>query len=145
MDASVWGPHSWFFLHSVTFGYPIEPTESDKKSYYNFITGLQYTLPCKECRKHFTKLLSDLPLYPYLDTRKNFVRWMVEVHNRVNISLKKKTYNVHDILNKYKEWYENKNFLKLPRWITLMIIICVIQLVIFMYLIITKRISISLK
>ena len=39
MDANVWGPHSWFFLHSITFGYP-NLTESQKKSYYDFINGL---------------------------------------------------------------------------------------------------------
>ena len=52
-----------------------------------------------------------MPLYPYLDTRKNFVRWMIELHNRINLTLKKKTFTVYEILNKYKEWYTHKNYM----------------------------------
>jgi hypothetical protein len=145
MDANVWGPHSWFFLHSITLGYPIHPTESQKKSYYDFINGLQHTLPCKQCRNHFRQKLSEMPLYPYLDTRKNFVRWMIEVHNRINISLEKKTYTVYDILNKYKEWYINKNYMGNSKLLNIIALIFIIQNIILIYLLFTKRISISLK
>ena len=27
----IWGPSGWEFLHSVSFGYPIEPTAEQKK------------------------------------------------------------------------------------------------------------------
>ena len=145
MDTDVWGPYTWFFLHSITFTYPINPSEIDKKTYYNFISGLQHVLPCRQCKMHFKKLLSDIPLYPYLDTRKNFVRWMIEVHNRVNISLKKKTLNIIEVLNNYKEWYTKKNFLKSSRWLTVFSLLFVIQTIILLYLLFTKRISISLK
>ena len=30
-DPSVWGPHYWFFLHSVGFTYPELPTDGEKK------------------------------------------------------------------------------------------------------------------
>ena len=145
MDTNVWGSHAWFFLHSIILGYPINPTESQKKSYYDFINGLQYTLPCKQCRNNFKQKLSEMPLYPYLDNRKNFVRWMIEIHNRINISLNKKTYTVIEILDKYKNWYIKNNYMGSHYVLKLLSLIFVIQTSILLFLLFTKRISISLK
>ena len=30
MMTNVWGPAGWVFLHSVTFGYPMDPDEFDR-------------------------------------------------------------------------------------------------------------------
>ena len=36
MDPKIWGPPGWLFLHTITFNYPTNPTEEDKKYYKNF-------------------------------------------------------------------------------------------------------------
>ena len=145
MDANIWGPHTWFFLHSVTFGYPIKPNESEKKSYYNLVMSLQNTLPCGECRNNFRHKLSELPLLPFLDSRKNFIRWMIEIHNRVNISIGKKPLNLDEVLNNYKNWYTNNSYLRESKWKTFVVILFVIQTSMLLYLLVTKRLSISLE
>ena len=36
MDPEVWGPHGWYFLHSITLAYPDNPTDDDKTYHKNF-------------------------------------------------------------------------------------------------------------
>ena len=37
--------------------------------------------PCTHCQHHFAKDFKELP--PRLDSRKEFVLWMCEIHNKV--------------------------------------------------------------
>ena len=30
MNQNIWGPHLWFSLHTISFNYPLKPTENDK-------------------------------------------------------------------------------------------------------------------
>ena len=53
MLTSVWGPVFWFFLHTMSFNYPVKPTEENKKHYREFILRLENILPCKYCRDNF--------------------------------------------------------------------------------------------
>ena len=34
LDPSVWGPHYWFFLHTISMTYPYHPNAVTKKKYY---------------------------------------------------------------------------------------------------------------
>ena len=36
MEPSKWGSQAWTFLHAITYVYPENPTDTDKKSYYDF-------------------------------------------------------------------------------------------------------------
>ena len=36
MNVNKWGPGGWDFLHSITFNYPLEPNDLDKKIYSDF-------------------------------------------------------------------------------------------------------------
>ena len=47
MMTSVWGPPLWHSLHTISFNYPVEPTEKQKKDYMAFFKGLKNILPCK--------------------------------------------------------------------------------------------------
>ena len=33
MLTSVWGPSLWHYLHTMSFNYPVKPTNQDKKNY----------------------------------------------------------------------------------------------------------------
>jgi len=59
---SVWGPPMWHFLHTMSFNYPINPTEKDKTHYKNFVLSLRNILPCKYCRINLTNNLKKKPL-----------------------------------------------------------------------------------
>ena len=37
LDPKVWGPHYWFFLHTLALTYPESPNEVIKKNFMIFI------------------------------------------------------------------------------------------------------------
>ena len=72
MLTTVWGPAIWHFLHTMSFNYPVHPTQEQKVQYRDFILQLEHVLPCKYCRMNLTKNFKTLPLSPFL-TKKSFV------------------------------------------------------------------------
>jgi hypothetical protein len=105
MLTSVWGPSLWHYLHTMSFNYPIKPTEYDKKYYKQFIMSLKYVLPCKYCRMNLRKNLKAVPLTDTaLKTRGNFSRWMYDLHEHINTMLKKKSGLSYDEI---RERYEH--------------------------------------
>ena len=59
MLTSVWGPSLWHYLHTMSFNYPVKPTNEDKKNYKKFIMSLKHVLPCKYCRINLRKNLNS--------------------------------------------------------------------------------------
>jgi len=92
MITSSWGPAIWFFLHMMSFNYPIEPTEEDKKNYMNFILNLQHILPCKYCRVNLHNNFKQKPiLLSDMKNRESFSRYVYELHEIINKMLHKKS------------------------------------------------------
>ena len=92
MLTTVWGPSLWHTLHTISFNYPVKPTQQDKKNYKRFIIDLKFVLPCKYCRMNFKKNLKELPLtQKALKNRNNFSRWMFNMHEHINKMLGKKS------------------------------------------------------
>ena len=92
MMTSVWGPSLWFFLHTMSFNFPVKPDLDTKKNYRNFIVSLQHILPCRTCRENLKKNFEKLP--PTLDKFKNretFSRYIYDLHETVNKMLGKKS------------------------------------------------------
>lgn len=90
MMTKVWGPPGWFFLHSVTFGYPdeINPENVDRVRHYaNFFNSLGHILPCKYCRNSYNEYISELPVENFLNSRKDLTLWLYLIHNKVNDKL----------------------------------------------------------
>lgn len=107
-DPSVWGPHYWFFLHTIAESYPLHPTEVTKKKYYNLIQNLPIFIPIDEIGNYFSQLLDKYPVTPYLDNRDSFVRWMHFIHNKINIRLGKQELSLPRALELYREEYKPK-------------------------------------
>ena len=92
MLVTVWGPSTWHLLHTMSFNYPVHPTEEDKKHYMDFILSLQYVLPCGKCRKNLVKNFRKLPLtMKEMESRDRFSRYVYNLHETVNKMLKKKS------------------------------------------------------
>ena len=85
----VWGPHYWFFLHTIAHCYPEHPNEVTKRKYYDLIQNMPLFIPNESIGNDFSKMLDNYPLTPYLENRDSFIRWMHFIHNRVNLSLDK--------------------------------------------------------
>lgn len=102
----VWGPPLWHSLHTMSFNYPVHPTKEQKQQYYTFFTSLKWVLPCKYCRDNFEENLKVLPLDSQaLSNRRNFSKWLYDMHNLVNEKLKKPiilTYE--DVRNRYENF-----------------------------------------
>ena len=101
MKPEIWGPHLWFILHLISFEYPERPTEYDKRIYHDFYNSIKDVLPCEMCRKHYREHITRYPLTPHLDTRDTLIKWVIQVHNFVNISLGKPIYNVQQVMETY--------------------------------------------
>ena len=108
MITRIWGPSAWFFLHIVTFGYPMNPIEEDKKNYYNFFYNLQFVLPCGKCKLNYKNNINEndtkLTLNVF-DSRESVKLWLFNLHNKVNELTKKNTHFTYDELNKKYEEY----------------------------------------
>ena len=106
MNPKIWGEKMWFILHIITFNYPEDPTFLDKRHYNDFFTNLQYVIPCDKCKLHYREHLENNPLTPNLDKKEDFVNWLINVHNAVNISKGKPTMTYNKVLNEYKTIFE---------------------------------------
>lgn len=92
MLTTVWGPGMWHYLHTMSFNYPIKPTNSDKINYRKFILNLQHVLPCKYCRINLKENFKKLPLNMCaMKNRDSFSRYVYTLHEHINKMLKKKS------------------------------------------------------
>ena len=107
LDPNIWGPHYWFFLHTLVMTYPHHPNAVTKKKYYEFIQNLPLFLPVEEISGEFSKLIDKYPVTPYLDNRDSFVRWMHFIHNKINEKLEKPQISLNDFFIKYYDEYKS--------------------------------------
>lgn len=92
MLTTIWGPNMWHYLHTMSFNYPINPDESNKKYYKEFVLNLQHTLPCKYCRINLKNNLEAHPLLDcYMKNRDTFSKYIYRLHEIVNKLLNKKS------------------------------------------------------
>ena len=109
LDPKIWGPHYWFFLHTVAMTYPHHPNAVTKKKYYEFIQNLPLFIPVEEISKDFEKIIDKYPITPYLDNRDSFVRWTHFIHNKINEKLEKPTISLNDFYVQYYNEYKSQN------------------------------------
>ena len=106
MLTSVWGPSMWHYLHIMSFNYPVNPTQEQKKHYREFILNLQHTLPCKYCRINLKNNFKVLPLtYDCMKSRDTFSRYIYRLHEVINKMLKKKSgLSYSDVRERYEHF-----------------------------------------
>jgi hypothetical protein len=108
MDPLVWGPSYWFFLHNVAFNYPTHPTTIQKKIHYRLIHNFHEFLPSNTMAGLFVKMIDKYPVTPYLDTKKDFIKWMWFIHNKINTRLNKPTITLSEHYQQFHTAYEAK-------------------------------------
>jgi FAD-linked sulfhydryl oxidase len=104
-DPTVWGPHYWFFLHTVARSYPVTPNDITKRKYYDLIQNVPLFIPNEELGNKFSRLLDKYPVTPYLDNRDSFIRWVHFIHNKVNVFLGKEEISLQMANDKYNAEY----------------------------------------
>ena len=93
----VWGPLLWDLLHSLAHGLETLPSYTQKqdligKNFKNLMDCLKLTMPCSFCRNS----LSEITLYEEFATDQLLLNqrptlWLFNVHNLVNVKLRKPT------------------------------------------------------
>ena len=106
MMTSIWGPSTWHLLHSISFNYPVNPTDPDKHNYKEFVLSLKNVLPCGKCRKNLVHNLKKLPLEDSdLESRYTFSKYVYNLHEIINTMLGKKSgLSYDDVKNIYERF-----------------------------------------
>jgi hypothetical protein len=106
MMTSIWGPPMWHILHTISFNYPIKPTQEDKNHYYDFYKNIKNILPCKYCRDNLVKNLKNHKLTKSIfKNRETLSIWVYELHEIVNKMLEKKSgLSYNDVRNRYEHF-----------------------------------------
>jgi Erv1 / Alr family len=106
MLTTVWGPSMWHYLHTMSFNYPVHPTDENKKHYREFILNLENVLPCGKCRKNLKKNFKKLPLKESdMENRETFSRYIYNLHELINKMLKKKSgLSYEDVRERYEHF-----------------------------------------
>lgn len=139
LDPEIWGPHYWFFLHTVSMTYPKYPNAVTKKKYYEFLQNLPLFIPVENISTEFYKLIEEYPLTPYLDNKESLIRWIHFIHNKINTKLEKPTISLGKFYENYYEAYKPKNqkmaeYYKLRKKIIYLTVICfVIGIIYYLY------------
>lgn len=107
-DPTIWGPHYWFFLHTIAESYPLYPNGVTKRKYYDLLQNMPIFIPNTEIGNKFSELLDKYPVSPYLDNRESFIRWVHFIHNKINHILGKKEISLPYALEKYRAEYKPK-------------------------------------
>jgi len=96
-----WGPHFWYFLHTIAYTYPAFPTSVTKRKYYDLIQNMPLFVPDLKMGDKLSEFLDRYPVSPYLDSRESFMRWVHFIHNKFNIFLGKEEISFYQGLDNY--------------------------------------------
>jgi hypothetical protein len=102
----IWGPALWHSLHTMSFNYPVNPSQEDKEHYRDFVLSLEHVLPCKYCRQNLKTNFKSMPLtMAEMKDRDSFSRYIYELHELVNRMLKKKSNLTYcDVRERYEHF-----------------------------------------
>jgi len=107
---AIWGPPLWHFLHIISFNYPINPTEENKKQYLKFMLDLKYILPCKKCRENLKKNYKELPITMNdMKNRYTFSLYVYNLHELINNMLHKKSNLSYEVVRERYEHFRARN------------------------------------
>lgn len=112
LSPEIWVPQLQFLLQTISVMYPVNPNDVSKKKYYDTINNLPVFFPHKPMGEHFTKLLNQYPLTPYLKSRESFMRWVHFINNKINIYMNKEQETFYDSLENYYKFYKPEEIIK---------------------------------
>ena len=139
LDPKIWGPHYWFFLHTIALNYPLYPNDISKKKYYDFIENFSLFIPIPDIANSFSNILDEFPVTPYLDSRESFIKWVHFIHNKINIKLNLPEKTLEESLKNYYDLYRdqkiiiNEEILSKKKILYILIVLSLFTLSIFIY------------
>lgn len=94
-----WGTYVWGGAHRMTLGFPLTPTDADKRAAVDYFDALRSLLPCEICRAHWTRYLAANPVDA--SSRIALVDWTRRAHNAVSARLGKPEWSIRDLFEYY--------------------------------------------
>jgi hypothetical protein len=89
----IWGPQLWIILHSSAEKIGSQQLkrlpQEETRIWTTLLSSLRYSLPCPQCKKHYTEFLSSNPITSV--ERTNIRNWLFNLHNQVSIRNGKQT------------------------------------------------------
>ena len=83
---STWGPELWIVLHSAAERIGSKPLNrlplEEMRIWSTLLSGLRYSLPCPQCKKHYIDYYSTHPI-PRLN-KPTMREWLYHLHQNVN-------------------------------------------------------------
>src|SRR5690606_25710683 len=96
---------SWLLLHTMAVNYPEIPNHQRKNDMLLFWQSFSRLYPCGKCAKHMRDKLLLYPPNNYLNSNKEYMQWLCNFHNQINIDLNKSIIDCNNyelIYNKFK-------------------------------------------
>lgn len=95
MDPRHWGPHFWVAMHAAALSFPERPTREDKRRAFRFYESVGWMLPCASCASKYRGMFRQYaPGADDLSSRDALFEWTVNIHNVVNMTLGKPSFDI---------------------------------------------------
>jgi hypothetical protein len=126
-------------MHTIAQNYPLHPTKSAQRKYYDFFMNLPLFIPDLTMSNQFAQLLDLYPISPYLKDRDSLVQWVHFIHNKINVKLGKPEVPLIAFLEQYKNQYTSIPEFHNIRWSKRWSILAIITIVIVMIFVATHK------
>ena len=123
MDPSIWGPPLWRKMHLKTFNYPESPSHKDKINMIKYFNNIANVLQCEKCRKHYIRELMLNPVTEHVHSRKSVIKWLINLHNKVNRRLGKRVLSYKEVYAIYEIPYDNSALFATTIFCTAMLVL----------------------
>lgn len=90
----VWGFVYWKFLFLLAYYYPDKPNNNVKRATYQSVDAWRHILPCSNCIRHFRKIILELPIEKFLESRESFLEFCIELRHLVDTRLGKEPFDI---------------------------------------------------
>ena len=107
MDPNLWGPSGWYFLHSLTYSYPDNPTKKEEDAAIQFFNSLGTLLPCTVCKVNYDKHFKENNIANCVSSRNELIKWLIDIHNQVNMDNGKPMVSYKSVLNSVPPCYSS--------------------------------------
>ena len=101
LDPDVWGPPLWYEMHMKSFEFPNFPTLEEKSRAISYFNKIADILPCEKCAVHYKTELYVNPVEFNVGSKEELSRWLVNLHNNVNIRLGKRIVSYQEAVKMY--------------------------------------------
>ena len=102
MPTNTWGNITWLLFHTLAAQIDKNKFVQNKDQIITIITKTCAHLPCPTCTRDATEILKKANL-KNINTKSDFIEFLRQFHNIVNIKLNNKTVSKEELINMYKK------------------------------------------